>query len=103
MKSFINECNWEGINYPSEKDDQKKFEKNYLIIALIALYTKKEKISPAYISKYNSNSEKQVIILMFPSREEWHYIAEKTVICIIKRNNAKTRRRFLLFKLFSLF
>ena len=63
IKSFINEYNWEGINYPSEKDDWKKFEKNYLIIALIVLYTKKEKIYPACVSKYNSNSEKQVIIL----------------------------------------
>ena len=35
--------NWEGINFPSEKDDWKKFEKNNLTIALNILYTKKIK------------------------------------------------------------
>ena len=28
IKLFINKYNWEGINFPSEKDDCKKFEKN---------------------------------------------------------------------------
>ena len=45
---FINKYNWEGINFPSEIDDGKKIEKNNLIIALNVLYTKKEKIYPAY-------------------------------------------------------
>ena len=27
IKLFINKYNWEGINYPSEKNDWKKFEK----------------------------------------------------------------------------
>ena len=33
IKPFINKYNWEGINYPSEKDDWKKFEKNNVTIA----------------------------------------------------------------------
>ena len=33
------------------------------------MYDKKEKIYPAYVSKYNSNHEKQVILLMIPNRE----------------------------------
>ena len=28
IKPFIDKYNWEGINYPSEKDDWKNFEKN---------------------------------------------------------------------------
>ena len=43
IKSFINKCNLEGINVPSEKDDWKKFEENNVTIALNDLYTKKEK------------------------------------------------------------
>ena len=27
IKPFINKYNWEGIHFPSEKDDSKKFEK----------------------------------------------------------------------------
>ena len=46
-QTFINIYNWEGINYPSEKDDWKEFEKNNVNFVLNVLYTKKEKIYPA--------------------------------------------------------
>ena len=38
---FINKYNWERINFPSEIDDLKKFEKNNAIIAVIVLYGKR--------------------------------------------------------------
>ena len=38
VKPFINKYNWEEINYPSEKDDWKKFEKNNVTIAINALH-----------------------------------------------------------------
>ena len=43
IKPFVNKYNFEGIHFPSEKDDCKKFEKNNRTIALNVLYTKKEK------------------------------------------------------------
>ena len=49
IKPFVNKYNWERINFPSEKDDWKKFEKNNATTALNV--AKKEKIYPAYISK----------------------------------------------------
>ena len=33
--------NWEGINFPTEKNDQKKDEKNNVTIAFKFLYAKK--------------------------------------------------------------
>ena len=62
IKPFINKYNWEGINFPSQKDDWRKFEKNNVTISLNVLYAKQEKIYPAYVSKHNSNREKQVIL-----------------------------------------
>ena len=53
IKHFVKKYNWEGINFLSEKDDWKKFEKNNVTIALNALYAKKEKIYLTYVSKYN--------------------------------------------------
>ena len=47
------------MDFPSEKDDWKKFEKNNVTIVLNVLYVKKEKIYPAYVSKYISNREKK--------------------------------------------
>ena len=48
------------------KEDWKKTESN-ITIALIVFYAKKEKLYTAYISKHNSNCEKQVIISMIPN------------------------------------
>ena len=52
-KAFIHKYNWEGINYPSEKDDWKKIEKN----VTTAAYTKCKKlrthfVKNSYISLY---------------------------------------------------
>ena len=41
------------------------------------MYAKKEKIYPTYVSKHNSNSEKQVILLMIPNEEGWSCITVK--------------------------
>ena len=69
MKSFVSKYNWEGINYPSEKGDRKKFEKNNLMIALNILYTKKEKNRSCLRFKHNSKCKDQVILLMIPNGE----------------------------------
>ena len=67
MKPFINEYNWERINFLSEKDDSKKIEKNNRTAALNILYSKNDKICPGYVLYYNSNREKQTL-LMIPNR-----------------------------------
>ena len=51
----------------SEKDDWKKLEKNNTNIAIDVLCVKKEKIYPAYVSKFDLNRQKQVILLMIPN------------------------------------
>ena len=47
--------------------------------ALNILYIKENKIYPAYISKHNSTSEKQIILLTTPNEEKegWHYLPIK--------------------------
>ena len=42
-KLFTNTHNWKGTNFPSERDDWKKIEKNNVTIALNVLCAKKEK------------------------------------------------------------
>ena len=73
-------------------DDWKLFKKNNPTIDLDIFYTKEKEIYPAYISKINSNSEKQTILLMIPNEEKegWHYLAVKKTLYIIKMNNIKT-------------
>ena len=62
MKPFVNKQNWEKINFPSGKDDWKKYWK-------YVLYAKKVRIYFAYVSKHNPNHEKQVALLIIPNGE----------------------------------
>ena len=50
MKPFINKYNRQEINFPSAKNDWKKFRKKNPTIALTVLHAKKEKIYSAYVS-----------------------------------------------------
>ena len=53
VKPFTNKYKWKGINFPSEKDDWKIFEKNNVAISVNVLYVKKENLYFSYVSKYN--------------------------------------------------
>ena len=58
----------------------KMWEKKNVTIALNVSYGKKEKVYPAYVSKLNSNLEKQVILLMISNEEkQWHYLSVKKI------------------------
>ena len=44
IKPFISKYNCERTNFPSEKNDREKFEKNKIAIVINVLYAKKEYI-----------------------------------------------------------
>ena len=50
---------------------------------------KKEKTYPAYVLKHNSNCEKQVLLLMIPNGEGWHYLAVKKVSALLREITSK--------------
>ena len=62
----------------------KSLKKNNVTVTLNVLYAKKEKTYPAYVSKHNSNCEKQVIISMIPNEEKWHYLAVKKLSVLLR-------------------
>ena len=66
LKPSINKYNWEGIDFPAEPKDWKKFEKNNKTIVLNALYLphNAKTVSVAYRSEYDNKCKKQVILLM---------------------------------------
>ena len=68
-----------------------KFEKDHVTIVFNVLYAKKEKIYPAYVSKHNSNREKQVILLVIANRERrrWHYLAVNKLSALLRRITSK--------------
>ena len=70
IKAFINKYNWKGINYPTKTDDWKTFEKNNATIVFNILFIKEKERCLAYISKINSNCEKQIILQMIRNEEK---------------------------------
>ena len=66
IKPFIDQYNWNEIDFPSTGKDWRKFELNNISIAINILYVphNTEKICHAYKSKYNLIRENQVILLM---------------------------------------
>ena len=58
------------------------FEKNNSTTALNILYIKGKEIRPGYISKINSNCEKQIILFMIPNEKEegWHCLVVKNYL-----------------------
>ena len=59
---------------------------------------------PAYISKYNLNREKQMILLMIPNAENkgWHYIAVKTLSALLNGITSKHKGVFIVWIVFIL-
>ena len=45
---------------------------------------RKKKKYPTYVTKHNSNREKQVILTMIPNREGWHYLAVKNLSALLR-------------------
>ena len=86
IKPFIDNYNWNNINFPTAKNDWNKFELNNKDVALNILYvpfnTKKNEI--AYKSKYNLIRDNQIILLMINNGENWHYIAVKSLSRLLR-------------------
>ena len=84
IKTFTDEYNWKEIFYQIKKN-WKKFELNNKSIVLNILYVphNTEEIKHAYVSKYNTNRENRVILLMITDGKKWHYLAVKKLTVLL--------------------
>ena len=85
IKPFIEEYNWNDMDFPSTSKDWKKFELNSEI-ALNILYVphNTRKVEIAYKSKHNLTREKQVDLLMISNGENWHYLTVKNLSRLLR-------------------
>ena len=81
IKPFIDQYNWEGIEFLAGIKDWKKFEQNNNTIALNILFIphNEKTINLANESKYSRKRKTQVLLLMITNVEQWHYIDLKCV------------------------
>ena len=86
IKHFIDNYNWNDINFPAAKKDWIKFEVNNKNVALNILYApfNTKKIEIAYKSKYNSIRDNQIILLMISNGKNWHYLAVKSLSKLLR-------------------
>ena len=85
-KPFIDNYNWNDINFPAAKKDWNKFEVNNRNVALNILYVpfNTTKIEIAYKSKYNLIRDNQIILLMISNGKNWHYLAVKSLSRLLR-------------------
>ena len=62
------------------KYSKKIIQQLFLIFSVL----KKKKLYPAFVSKYNSKSKKQIMVIMIPNREGWHYLTIKTLLAFLR-------------------
>ena len=86
IKPFIDQYNWNEINFPPTGKDWKKFASNNKSIALNILYAPHNTIKKchAYKSKYNLSRENQVIPLMITDGEKWHYLTVRSLSALLR-------------------
>ena len=77
IKPYVNNFNWENINFPPTQQDYQNFEINNTLIALnILTINNEEEINYLHESQFNNNREKQVNLLLLESK---HYASVKNL------------------------
>ena len=86
IKPFIENYNWNDINFPTTKKDWNRFEVNNKNVALNILYVPfdTKKIEIAYESKCNLVRDNQIILLMICNGENWHYLVVKSLSRLLR-------------------
>ena len=85
IKPFIEQYNWNDIDFPSTGKDWKKFElNNEIALNILHVPHNTKKVHIAYKSIYNLTREKQVILLMISNGENWHYLVVKKIAGLLK-------------------
>ena len=97
LKPYINNYNWEGIEFPAGPKDWEKFERNNKTIALNVLYMScnTKTITVAYRSEYNNKHKNQVILLMITNGKKPHYLAVTNLYAFFKETHQITKRIFI--------
>ena len=100
---YIDNYNWEGIEFPAGPKDWKKFEQNNKTIALNILFVphNTKTIRVAYRSQYNNKRKKQVILLMITDGKKWHYLAVTNLSALLQGNSSNHEGDFYCLNCFN--
>ena len=93
LRSYENQYDWKGLEFPVSIKRIDKFEKNNPGIAVNVLFNKKksQNIWTVRRSEHNVKCKKQVNLLMIEDEEMRHYTANKGISRLLKSLNATTK------------
>ena len=102
IKPFIDQYNWNQLDFPSYSKDWKKLEQNNKTIALNILFVphNTKQIRHAYKSKHNFivilkyKYTNKVILLMITDGTKWHYLAVKSLPALLRGITSYHNRDF---------
>ena len=96
LRSYKNQYNWKGLEFPVSIKKIVKFEKNNPGIAVNLLFSnnKNQNIYTASRSERNVKGKKQVNLLLIVDRENRHYTSIKSISRLLSKLNGKTRRAY---------
>ena len=97
LKSKEDTLNMEGIAYPVDLKDIKRFEKQNPDISINVLgYNKNEKVYPLRKSKINKNCKHQIALLLIKDGVNSHYCLIKNISALLtaQYNNHKGKREY---------
>ena len=97
LKSKEDTLNMEGIAYPVDLKDIKRFEKQNPDISINVLgYNKNEKVYPLRKSKINKNRKHQITLLLIKDGVNSHYCLIKNISALLtaQYNNHKGKREY---------
>ena len=92
LKPFIDNYNWDNIDFPVGHKDYSAFEKNNSDTAINILYVpyKTKEIRQAYISKHNKTRNIHANLLMITDGTgNWHYLAIKSISGLLRGVTSK--------------
>ena len=69
--------NWDNINFPAQRKDWERFERQneHIALNIFSVPYAKKTVEIQYKSKYNRARPDQVNLLMITDNENWHYLA----------------------------
>ena len=92
LKPFIDNYNWENIDFQAGRKDYSAFEKSNSDIAINILYVpyKIKEIRQAYLSKHNKTCNIHANLLMITDGTgNWHYLEIKSISGLLRRVTSK--------------
>ena len=103
LKPYINNYNWERIDFPAGRKDWTTFEPNNKATALKILFIKynTKTITVACKSEDKNKCKKQVILLRITDGKKWHYLAVTNSSALLQGISSNHEGKFYCWNCFN--